>query len=114
MRPPAASPARSGSATSCSRTSTTGTGRRAEVPSRVAEAQRVPDEASPHQTVVLYHGNCPDGFGGAWAAWQRLGAAATYLPVNHGDPPPDIPPDVHLVMVDFAYSRPEVLAMKSR
>jgi hypothetical protein len=80
----------------------------------VAEAQRVPDEASPHQTVVLYHGNCPDGFGGAWAAWQRLGAAATYLPVNHGDPPPDIPPDVHLVMVDFAYSRPEVLAMKSR
>ena len=63
-------------------------------------------------TIVLYHANCPDGFGGAWAAWQRLGDAATYCPVSHGDPPPDVPADANVVMVDFAYDRDIILAMR--
>lgn len=25
------------------------------------------------KTYVLYHGNCWDGFGAAWAAWNALG-----------------------------------------
>lgn len=29
--------------------------------------------------VVIYHGNCPDGFGGAWAAWKKFGNRAAYL-----------------------------------
>jgi len=64
-------------------------------------------------TVVLYHGNCPDGFGGAWAAWRALGDAAVYCPVSHGDPHPALPPDADVVMVDFAYGRDETLAMKA-
>jgi hypothetical protein len=63
--------------------------------------------------VVLYHGNCPDGFGGAWSAWRKLGNAATYLPARHGDPPPAFPPNADVVMVDFAYGRDETLAIKA-
>jgi len=62
-------------------------------------------------TAVLYHGNCPDGFGGAWAAWRALGDAADYRPVSHGDPPPALASDTDVVMVDFSYQRDEILAM---
>ena len=37
---------------------------------------------------IIYHANCNDGFGAAWAAWKRYGAAPTYLPVQYGDPIP--------------------------
>ncbi len=30
--------------------------------------------------VIIYHGDCPDGFGGAYAAWKKFGARAAYLP----------------------------------
>src|SRR5581483_7126897 len=63
--------------------------------------------------VVLYHSNCPDGFGGAWSAWLALGDTAIYCPVSHGDPPPAFPPDADVVMVDFAYGREETLALKA-
>lgn len=49
---------------------------------------------SPMQTYVLYHANCPDGFGAAWAAWMALGSAdVNYLPCAYGRPLPasDIP-----------------------
>ncbi|MEK7626725.1 MAG: DHHA1 domain-containing protein [Patescibacteria group bacterium] len=32
--------------------------------------------------VILYHANCPDGFGAAWAAWKKFGNRAEYIPVN--------------------------------
>lgn len=66
------------------------------------------------KTWVLYHGDCNDGFGGAWAAWLKLGTDAKYVPVSHGDPPPALPDDAHVVLVDFAYSRDEMLAMHER
>ena len=31
--------------------------------------------------VVMYHGNCPDGFCSAWAAWKKFGDSADYLPL---------------------------------
>lgn len=30
--------------------------------------------------IVLYHGNCRDGFSGAWAAWKKFGSRADYFP----------------------------------
>ena len=35
------------------------------------------------EIVILYHGGCPDGFGGAYAAWKKFGDAAEYIPVQH-------------------------------
>lgn len=40
--------------------------------------------ASP--VTILYHADCLDGFGAAYAAWCRFGDAATYRPMHHGEP----------------------------
>jgi hypothetical protein len=56
-------------------------------------------------TVVLYHAECSDGFGAAWAIWKQY-PLARFIPVKHGHPPP---PDLHgerVVIVDFSYARP--------
>lgn len=63
-------------------------------------------------THVLYHAECADGFGAAFAAWKVLGDKATYLPVTHGQAPPELPPEAHVAMVDFSYKRPVILKMR--
>ena len=36
--------------------------------------------------LVVYHDNCADGFGAAWAAYKKFGAdGAEYLPMNYND-----------------------------
>lgn len=56
--------------------------------------------------VVLYHANCTDGFGAAFAAWKKFGDKATYLPVEHQVPPPEGLKDKAIYMVDFCYKAP--------
>ena len=53
---------------------------------------------------VLYHANCPDGFGAALACWMKFGSNAKYHPVRYGAPPP-ITPEQHdiIYVVDFSY-----------
>jgi nanoRNase/pAp phosphatase (c-di-AMP/oligoRNAs hydrolase) len=55
-------------------------------------------------TVVLYHAECADGFGAAWAIWRQF-PAAQFVPVKHGNPPPDGLNGQRVVIVDFSYSR---------
>lgn len=66
------------------------------------------------QTYVLYHANCPDGFGAAWAAWLKLGDAATYLPCAYGRPLPDIDSGSAVYIVDFSFPRADLEALRSR
>jgi len=66
------------------------------------------------KALVLYHGNCPDGFTSAWAAWLHLGDSAEYVPVNHDD---DDIPDVtgrDVYILDFSYARDVILDMKEK
>jgi len=56
-------------------------------------------------THILYHANCPDGFGAAWAAWKKLGPDINYIPVHPGDPAPELSADAEVLMVDVAYPR---------
>lgn len=58
--------------------------------------------------LVLYHGNCPDGFTAAWAVHKALGEAAEYRPCNYGEPPvPEAETrDRDVILVDFSYPRP--------
>lgn len=35
--------------------------------------------------IVIYHADCTDGFGAAYAAWTVLGNNAEYLPARYGD-----------------------------
>jgi Predicted phosphohydrolase (DHH superfamily) len=57
--------------------------------------------------VVLYHADCPDGFGAAWAVWTRC-PAARFVTARHGQPPPDGLAGKRLVIVDFSYARPTI------
>lgn len=56
--------------------------------------------------LVIYHANCADGFGAAFAAWLKLGNEAEYLPIQYGDT------DTHLeytgrdlYILDFSFPR---------
>ena len=55
--------------------------------------------------LVLYHAECSDGFGAAWALWKRF-PAAQFIPVKHGLPPPADLAGRHIVIADFSYARP--------
>ena len=56
-------------------------------------------------TLVLYHAECADGFGAAWAIWKRY-PASRFLAVKHGEPPPPDLAGQRIVIVDFSYPRP--------
>lgn len=55
--------------------------------------------------ICIYHGNCADGFGAAWAVWERWGDAVEYIPGFYGKEPPDVA-GKSVLMVDFSYKRP--------
>lgn len=59
------------------------------------------------KTVVLYHNNCPDGFGAAWAAWKKFGEKAEYIGVNHQEGPPVGLNGKDVYCVDFCYGADE-------
>ncbi len=63
--------------------------------------------------IVIYHGNCPDGFAAALAAqlffkqqdnYKSFKNKITYHKGIHGTPPPDCQ-DKEVYIVDFSYSR---------
>lgn len=66
------------------------------------------------EIVVLYHGKCPDGFGGAYAAWKKFGDSADYIPVDHGDSPPEGLAGREVYVVDFCYEKTEQMEELSR
>jgi hypothetical protein len=51
-------------------------------------------------TLCLYHGNCKDGFGAAWAIWKRW-PDCQFIAVHHGQELPDVTGH-HVLFVDFA------------
>ncbi len=55
--------------------------------------------------VILYHADCPDGFGGAYAAWKKFGDVAEYIPVKHNRPVPEIGLDHDVYVIDFCYPK---------
>jgi len=64
-------------------------------------------------TLVLYHANCTDGFGAAYAAWASLGdKGVTYLPVNYNEAPPDVK-GKRVYILDFSYPQETLLQMVS-
>lgn len=69
-------------------------------------------------TFVLYHSNCPDGFGAALAAWmhfEEFGPSnVTYLAVNYGHSLPEIPDGSDVFIVDFSYPREVLTALAER
>lgn len=60
--------------------------------------------------VIIYHGNCTDGFGGAWAAWRKFGNRAEYIGAAHNEPPPRGLKNKGIYLIDFGY--PETIIKK--
>jgi uncharacterized protein len=66
-----------------------------------------------NRPLVLYHANCPDGFCSAWVAYLAFRDEADYLPVQYGQPSPDVAGrDVYIL--DFSYKRPVMREILSR
>lgn len=62
------------------------------------------------QILCIYHGNCADGFGAAWAVHQKFGDSAEYYPGTYQSQPPDVT-GRDVILVDFSYKRPVMLEL---
>lgn len=60
---------------------------------------------------VLYHSNCYDGFGAAYAAWKHFGNEAKYIPVSYGEPLPEMDEGSEIYIVDFSYPKNILLSL---
>jgi oligoribonuclease NrnB/cAMP/cGMP phosphodiesterase (DHH superfamily) len=56
------------------------------------------------RTLVIYHGNCYDGFTAAFVAYKALGADADFFAGVYGEPPPDVR-GRDVLILDFSYPR---------
>lgn len=54
--------------------------------------------------MMIYHANCADGFGAAWAAWMKWGDNIEYAPASYGQEPPEVL-GKHVLIGDFSYKR---------
>lgn len=62
--------------------------------------------------LVIYHGNCQDGFTAAWAIWT-VHPDWEFYPGKYQEEPPDVTGrDVYFV--DFSYKRPVILGMAEK
>jgi hypothetical protein len=60
--------------------------------------------------ICIYHGNCADGFGAAWAVWKAFGDDVQFVPGVYGKEPP-VCDGKNVLMVDFSYKRPVLDAL---
>lgn len=60
--------------------------------------------------LVIYHGNCQDGFTAAWCFWHRFGDSYEYYPGVYQETPPDVR-NREVIFVDFSYKRPVIEKM---
>lgn len=56
--------------------------------------------------VIIYHGDCRDGFGAAYAAWKKFGNAASYLPWKDHRVLPEGLTDKTIYIADFSFREP--------
>lgn len=61
--------------------------------------------ATNDRPMVIYHGNCPDGFTAAWVARKAMGADCDFVPASYGQAPPDVA-GRRVYILDFSYKRP--------
>lgn len=58
--------------------------------------------------LVIYHADCTDGFGAAFAAWLKLGDEAEYLPMQYGKDTTNwfnLVSDREIYILDFSFPR---------
>lgn len=63
---------------------------------------------------VLYHKNCMDGKGAAYAAWLKFKENAEYIEVGYGDPLPEIENNSEVYILDFSYPKDILIQLNER
>ena len=58
--------------------------------------------------VIIYHDQCRDGFGSAYAAWKKFGDNASYVPRKTQDSVPEGLINKELYILDYSYKKPEL------
>ena len=53
--------------------------------------------------VIIYHNQCRDGFGAAFAAWKKFGDSASYIPRNTQDGVPEDLKNKEIYILDYSY-----------
>jgi oligoribonuclease NrnB/cAMP/cGMP phosphodiesterase (DHH superfamily) len=64
--------------------------------------------------VIIYHDQCLDGFGAAYAAWKRFGEDATYIPLTTQAPVPSGLTDKEIYIVDYSFDLAATTSLRSR
>ena len=62
------------------------------------------NSAIKEKTLCIYHNNCLDGFGAAWAVHKALGDKVEFYPGVHQQAPPDVSGH-EVLLVDFSYKK---------
>lgn len=64
--------------------------------------------------LILYHGDCTDGFAAAYAAWKKFGDNADYIPQHRNLlPSVELLKDKEVYVLDYSYSEEEMLLFES-
>lgn len=58
--------------------------------------------------VVIYHDQCRDGFGAAYAAWKKFGDDASYIPRKTQEAVLEGLQHKEIYIVDYSYKKPEL------
>lgn len=62
------------------------------------------DKISKLKKLCIYHNNCLDGFGAAWAVRNALGENVEFYKGIHHQPPPEVN-GLDVILVDFSYKK---------
>lgn len=60
------------------------------------------------EPLVIYHGNCYDGFTAAWIAHSYFDGEVELFPAKYGEPVPYLIEDRDVYILDFCYSREQM------
>lgn len=64
--------------------------------------------------IVIYHGNCPDGFGGAYAAWKKFSHRAAYIPArDRSNPEVEVGGKI-IYVIDHSYPKESLLEIERK
>ena len=66
------------------------------------------------KNIILYHSNCYDGFGAAYAAWKHFGDRAEYHSMYYGAQLPLIEKGDNVFLLDYSRGGSELIAMAAR
>jgi len=62
--------------------------------------------------LIIYHGNCPDGFTAAWVAHRALGKGELFVGKYGEEPPYELAKGRDVYVVDFSYARDRLLKLR--